>query len=69
MKRRSAVTWDEDLTPKRPSAIIIGEELSTLSLAELETRILALQNEIERVRSEIKAKKAHEEAAASFFKR
>jgi uncharacterized small protein (DUF1192 family) len=38
-------------------------------VAELEARIAALTQEIERVREELGAKRAHEAAAAAFFKR
>lgn len=60
--------WDE---PKQPTTrgMTLGESLETLSIAELEVRIAALNREIERVRKEIEAKKAHEAAAAAVFKR
>ena len=51
--------WDE-LKPKKAPAITVGEDLRTLSLGELEQRIAALNAEIERVRQELQAKKAHE---------
>jgi uncharacterized small protein (DUF1192 family) len=59
--------WDE---PKRPAAkdITVGDNLATLSIAELDARITALANEIARVEKEIAAKKAHEAAAAAVFK-
>jgi uncharacterized small protein (DUF1192 family) len=60
--------WD-DLKPKPPKGITVGEDLTSLSLAELEARIATLQAEIERVKSELGTKKAHEAAAASVFKR
>jgi len=61
--------WD-DLQPKKPvRQVTVGEDLSSLSQAELEARIATLSQEIERVKAELKAKKAHEEAAASIFKR
>jgi uncharacterized small protein (DUF1192 family) len=61
--------WD-DLQPKKPTRqVTVGEDLSTLSQAELEARIATLTGEIERVQAELRAKKAHEEAAASIFKR
>lgn len=57
--------WDE----ARPKpAAQIGEPLATLSVAELEARIAALEAEIVRVRDELKRKKAHEAAAAALFK-
>lgn len=61
--------WD-DVRPKAPSkGVTIGETLETLSLAELESRIGQLEQEIERVRAELARKRAHEEAAAALFKR
>ena len=60
--------WD-DLKPKPAKGISVGEDLSTLSVAELEARIAALSGEIERVQREIDAKRAHEAAADSIFKR
>jgi uncharacterized small protein (DUF1192 family) len=60
--------WD-DLKPKPKPGIALGEDLKSLSVAELEARIAALEGEIERVRGELAAKKAHEAAAAAVFKR
>jgi uncharacterized small protein (DUF1192 family) len=60
--------WDEP-RPVPAKAITVGESLQTLSIAELEVRIAALTQEIERVREEVRAKKAHEAAAAAVFKR
>jgi uncharacterized small protein (DUF1192 family) len=60
--------WDE-LKPKPAKAVTLGEDLKTLSLAELQARIAALHQEIARVQSELEAKKAHEAAAAAVFKR
>lgn len=61
--------WDDD-RPKAarpPTAITTGEPLGSLSVAELEARIAALTQEIERVREEMRAKQAHEAAAAALF--
>jgi uncharacterized small protein (DUF1192 family) len=60
--------WDE-ARPAPQKAITVGERLDNLSIAELEARIAALTQEIERVRTEMAAKRAHEEAAAAVFKR
>jgi uncharacterized small protein (DUF1192 family) len=60
--------WD-DLKPKAPKGVMLGESLESLSVAELEARIVALQQEIDRVRAELAAKRAHEAAAAAIFKR
>lgn len=58
--------WDE----VRPKAVglTIGDNLETLSVAELEARIAALTAEIERVAGEAAKKRAHEAAAAALFK-
>ena len=60
--------WDE-LKPKPLKAVTVGEDLKTLSVAELEARIVTFTAEIERVKAELQAKKAHEAAAAALFKR
>ena len=59
--------WDEP-RPAPAKAITVGESLQTLSIAELEARIVALQREIDRVQEEVRVKKAHEAAAAAVFK-
>jgi uncharacterized small protein (DUF1192 family) len=60
--------WDE-LQPKPAKGIMLGESLESLSVSELDARIVALKREIERVDAERAAKKAHEAAAAAIFKR
>jgi uncharacterized small protein (DUF1192 family) len=60
--------WDE-MGVKPPKAIMVGEDLKVLSIAELEARISALEQEIERVRNELQVKRRHEQAAAALFKR
>jgi uncharacterized small protein (DUF1192 family) len=65
------MSWDDD-RPKptgRVAPITVGEPLTNFSVAELEARIAALTQEIERVRQELDAKRAHEAAAAAVFKR
>jgi uncharacterized small protein (DUF1192 family) len=63
---------DRDDDRPRPKAagmsVTVGEPLANLSVAELEARIAALTQEIERVRAELEAKRAHEAAAAALFK-
>lgn len=63
--------WDEDRPKPAKTArpITVGEPLGSLSIAELEVRIAALTQEIERVQEELRAKRAHEAAAAAVFKR
>jgi uncharacterized small protein (DUF1192 family) len=60
--------WDEQ-APRPVKAVVLGEDLRTLSVSELEERLAALAREAERVRAEMEAKKAHEAAAAAIFKR
>lgn len=59
--------WD-DVRPTPKQTAGIGEDLSGLSIAELEQRITALKAEIERVETELQRKRAHETAASAFFK-
>jgi len=59
--------WDEQ-RPAPAKAVTVGESLQSLSIAELEARITALTREIDRVREEVRVKKAHEAAAAAVFK-
>ncbi len=60
--------WDEAkfITAK---SVTFGEDLSTLSIAELDARIAALDAEITRVRAVIDKKKQHETAASALFKK
>ncbi|HWB46048.1 MAG TPA: DUF1192 domain-containing protein [Hyphomicrobiaceae bacterium] len=60
--------WD-DVKPKPAKGIMLGEDLKSLSVAELDARLEELNREIERVKAERTAKKAHESAAAAIFKR
>jgi uncharacterized small protein (DUF1192 family) len=60
--------WD-DIKPKPATGIMVGDNLTTLSVAELEGRITDLENEIVRVRAELDAKRRHEDAASALFKR
>jgi uncharacterized small protein (DUF1192 family) len=59
--------WDEE-KPKAARTVSLGESLETLSVAELEARIRQLEAEIARVEAELRKKRAHEAAAAEFFK-
>jgi uncharacterized small protein (DUF1192 family) len=64
-----AMDWDDILKPKVVKAVTVGEDLKTLSVAELEARIGVLKEEIARVEAEIAAKRNYEAAAAALFKR
>ena len=58
--------WD-DLKPKPKKVVTVGEDLKALGVSELTDRIATLEAEIERVRGELGAKKAHEAAADALF--
>lgn len=59
----------DDVRPKVPvAAMVIGQDLTGLSIGELEGRVVALKAEIERVEAELRAKRAHEAAAKALFK-
>ncbi|MFA5949075.1 MAG: DUF1192 domain-containing protein [Hyphomicrobium sp.] len=61
--------WDE-LRPKAAkTSAAIGDNLESLSIAELEARINAFEAEIVRTLAELDKKRAHEEAAAALFKK
>jgi len=60
--------WD-DVRPKPRPAVVVGEDLKMMSLADLEARVASLETEIARVRAEIQSKRAHEKAASDIFKR
>lgn len=60
--------WDEARSVSAKSASI-GDNLDTLSVAELEHRIAAFSAEIERVKAELAKKQAHGSAAAALFKK
>ncbi len=59
--------WD-DVRPKPKAAIVIGEELKTLSVADLKARVAACEAEIVRLTAEIAGRQAHEQAASRMFK-
>jgi uncharacterized small protein (DUF1192 family) len=58
---------DEDLPSKTPQ-MVIGANLDSISVAELEQRIVILDSEIARLRAEIARKQASKAAASAFFK-
>ena len=58
---------DEKPRPKPPTHEV-GQDLSTLSLAELDERIALLEREIERLRAARAGKEASKVAASAFFK-
>jgi uncharacterized small protein (DUF1192 family) len=57
----------EDRPQPKPN-MVIGENLDSISITELEQRIVSLDSEISRIRAETAKKQASKAAAASFFK-
>jgi uncharacterized small protein (DUF1192 family) len=51
-----------------PAAHEVGQDLSTLSVSELDERIEILEREIERLREARSKKEASRNAASAFFK-
>lgn len=60
--------WDDIDKRSRKSGTAIGDNLETLSVAELTERIAALEAEIHRTKAELEKKRAHEKSAAALFK-
>jgi uncharacterized small protein (DUF1192 family) len=58
----------DDFRPKPKPQIVVGEKLDDLSVAELETRIVSLRVEIERVSTELATKRDRVTAAEALFK-
>lgn len=63
----SKMDWDENIPKKPSSRHSIGEPLENLAIRELELRIKALEDEINRVKDELLKKKAHNAVANSLF--
>jgi uncharacterized small protein (DUF1192 family) len=60
----------EELLPRKPAPeVVIGQDISTLSVTELEQRIAELEAEIARSKEALKARAATKNAAESVFKR
>jgi len=57
----------EDL-PRKPSGVVLGENLDLLSVSELEHRVHQLEQEILRVKAAIQSKQASKNAADAFFR-
>ena len=58
----------DDFRPKPKPQIVVGEKLEALSVGELEERIVALREEIQRVVAELGGKRARVAAAEALFK-
>ena len=59
--------WDE-VRAKPQAVITVGADLTALSVEDLQARIAALRAEIERVTTELDAKRARASAADALFK-
>jgi len=60
---------NDDESPRPAAHFEIGQPLDLLSVAELEARIEALQQEIARLEEAIKSKRAAGAAAEAFFRK
>jgi uncharacterized small protein (DUF1192 family) len=60
---------DDDDRPRKKVSHEIGQDLSLLSVEELNERIALLTSEIERLKEAAGNKRASKDAADSFFKR
>jgi uncharacterized small protein (DUF1192 family) len=60
---------DDDDRPKKKIAHEIGENLTLLSVGELNERIALLKEEISRLEADIKSKQVSKSAADLFFKK
>ena len=59
---------EDDPPPKAKEVVRIGDDLSRLSVDELEERLELLKQELYRVREEIATKQSHKSAAEAVFK-
>lgn len=58
--------WD-DLKPKPVKAVAVGDDLTRLSIAELDERVVLLEAEIVRIKAAADAKRRHTAAADALF--
>lgn len=61
--------FDDDDRPKKKVAHEIGQDLSLLSVDELQARIALMRDEIARLEADIAKKRDKRAAADQFFKR
>ena len=61
--------FDDDDRPKKKIVHDIGQELTLLSVAELNERIELMREEISRLEADIAKKQASKSAADTFFKK
>lgn len=65
----AAIDDEPGAPPRRKVAHEVGQDLSVLSVDELEARVALLHEEIARLEREIAAKSAHMNAADLLFRR
>jgi uncharacterized small protein (DUF1192 family) len=58
----------DELTRPKPAAHELGQDLSTLSIAEIDERVEVLKREIARLEEARGRKAASKDAASAFFK-
>ena len=68
-QKRKAMELDELQPRKKLPDIVLGEDISTLSAHELESRIARLEEEVARCRQAIASRHATRSAAENFFKK
>lgn len=61
--------FDDDDRPKKKIAHEIGQDLSLLSVEELQARVQLMREEIERLEANVAKKRDKRAAADQFFKR
>ena len=61
--------FDDDDRPKKKIAHEVGQDLSLLSVEELQARVQLMQDEIKRLEADMAQKRAKRAAADHFFKR
>jgi len=67
--RQAMPAFDEDDRPKKKITHEIGQDLTLLSVKELNERIALMQEEISRLEADIARKQAVRSAADQFFKK
>jgi uncharacterized small protein (DUF1192 family) len=67
-KENQMAASDEDDRPKKKTVHEIGQDLTLLSVAELNDRIVLLTEEIARLQAALASKQASRSAADRFFK-